>query len=374
MTTAGSHKTGPAWPYAVPLSVGLIAVCLFLATLLAWNTLVSVPGNLVRPAEVYPQAAKIVVRAAGPGRVQSVQVETGQPVEENDVLIRLDRAGLGQRLARIEQDIRDLSALKRRPPPAEAGEADLIGKQTALINEQIKGLSSQRRAIATKLSLLEQNDNSEMGDEPAPDWKRAELRAEIAEIDARTAVLRARVSENDLHLLRLWQAGQPDKGDSAYQFAAAIDELETIAARLRAQMASREIRAPAAGMVRVSADLQPGMALEAGDPLLKIFPLNGTGIAEFGVEPNQAGLVRVGQTVRVIMNGTGTAERPAFQGRIVSLAPQASGYRARVEFDAGNTLLEAPASAIASIEIGTRSPTGLLIAPLTTLIADAINR
>ena len=374
MTTPGSDPTRPAWPSAIPLSVGLIAVCLFLATLLVWNTLVSVPGNLVRPAKVYPQTAKIVVRAENPGRVQSLQVETGQPVDENDVLIRLDPAGLAQRLARIEADIRELSALKLRPPPDKSGEADLIGKQTTLVNEQIKGLSSLRRAIETKLSLLQQKNNAALDDEPSSDWKRAELRAEIAAIDARTAVLRARASENDLHLLRLRQAGQQDRGDTGNKFAAAIDELETIAAGLRTEMASLEIRAPASGMVRVLTDLQPGTALRAGDPLLKIFPLNGTGIAEFGVEPSQSGLVRIGQTVRVIMNGTGTAATPAFQGKIVSLTPQASGYRARVEFDAGTAILETSAAAIASVEIGARSPTGLLVAPVTTLIADAVSR
>ena len=237
---------------------------------------VTVTGTLAADEEVLT-AFKVA------GRISEIAVDLGSLVSRNQVLARLDPTDF--RL-RVEQSEAALRQIRARLGLAPEGSEDLVDpEQTASVREA-RAVLNEARLNQDRLTRMFEKDYISR-----------------AELDA--AVSRMLVAEGR------YQASLEDIRDRQALLAQRKSEL----ALARQQLADTVLKAPIDGAVR-ERKASTGEYLAPGAPvagLVRIHPLR----LKVATPEREATAIRVGQTVRVRLEGNGEAHF----GRVVRISP-----------------------------------------------------
>ena len=286
----------------VTLLVGLSA--LLALGFVAWY--VEIPQRARAVGVLMPPGGFLDVVADAPGRIASIEVEEGQTIRAGDAILKVTTEQQNLVLLQLQslreenvllnaanerQVLQDKGRMQafdeqsdalRRQLAAARGEHDLQQQQVALLERRLqrqKGLASNGNvstdALDREQSLLLQARASA-----------AALRRAIIEIEQQAAgVLRTRADAGDeaerrqiLHELELQRLQRQ------------VDE--------HAYLIDRSIAAPESGIV-ARLVVQPGAAVRAGDPLVRIYRSKQGLEAWLYLASSRAAFLRVGQPVQL---------------------------------------------------------------------------
>ncbi len=305
----------------VALLTAAFAACVVLvAFLVPLQRVVVGEGSFIGPSRA--------VRAPRAGRVEQVCCEVGQRVEAGAVLVRLDQQLLGPANEELRARFAALELL-----------------QAQLERERRHALDVLHPAARQSLDRAQSAAALVLDAARAKEKRYDELRTQglVEQAEYEEAVLARKLSEVELEGVRADAAQRPALERAELEgFDARARTLEQDLALLQArrselelQRAQSEIVAPLAGFVLgpTRAELE-GRAVSEGEELLRIaLP----GVEAFVAHVDDRGRARVasGQTARLRLSGYPWLVHGTVSARVAQVAdaPEAGGYRVRLELD-----------------------------------------
>jgi HlyD family secretion protein len=337
------------------------------------------------------------------GRVADVLVETGDTVEQGQVLARLDDAEAQEAVAQAENHVAQAElelALARAEADAGTAQVDLqaalagydeAASMAARMGDQLTaarvGLSEARDALARA-----QNDYNDAWDQARDweldiEWKKDALEneREVTEIALEQAQYDLQVAQASYNLA-VAGIGDGDVRSAESQVAAAqlvsdtqplrLQQLELSLAEARLSLQSaqrklveRALTAPFAGTV-TAVGVSAGEMANAGQTAVELADLDGL-VVEINLDETDVAQVQLGQEALVTVEAFPGAE---LSGRVTEIAPAAevtSGvvlYPLRVEL--AQTSLPLRAGMTADVAITLVSHEDALLVPLRALHSD----
>lgn len=425
-TTSLLDQPTPALPR---IAIGVIAALVACVAGGLWlgrlDVVTSAPGRLV------PAGFVQIVQPREGGVVKSLEVREGDRVRAGQVVATLDAREASAEAEAIDRQQAAATLQLRRIDAELAGSAFEPGSQApadlaAQARRQFEGRrAAHRTALRAEQALVEaarhQQDAALAREaklrqsvpllkEQADAWQqlldegfagrlqaRERMRAHVEaarDLDAETARVAAsraelnRAVERVEHLERTYREQLLAERAEAL---AALTRFTAATTRQRINRESLELRAPRAGIVKDLATHTVGAVVQAGTVLATLVPDGDALEAEVHVPQVDAGLVGVGQRVRVkvatfpfhrygTVSGTvrylspdawDGASKPAAAGTAETMTSPAPGYRALVALDAQSLRADGRAYPLAAgmqvsaeIRLGTRSVWDYLIAPV----------
>jgi HlyD family secretion protein len=331
------------------------------------------------------------------GRLVSVTVDQGDPVEEGQILVRLDDAQLAVDVRRAEAalraadaQLRDLLAGARRE---ELGEARAnLERANAQLDDLVAGARrpevselEERLASAAATAELAERDHrriQQLFDKElvsAQDAERARQAYAVAAAQQRAArhVVQqaldgARSHQVDAarsqvvalqYRLDLLAAGP--RVDQVTTQRAQVQEAAAALALARERLTDATIRSPLTGAV-VSRELEAGATVNPGTPILKLIDPRSAWIT-IHVDERDTGAIAVGDPARVALRSLGAA---TVAGRVARIRRESDRVTEQLAVDVA---LDAPASRLtlgeqADAVITPRARTGVLAVPQAAIV------
>lgn len=204
---------------------------------LTWTPVEARP-EIILYGQLQP-ARRLEARAAFAGRVGSVNVAPGDPVQAGAVLVRLDTAELERQLARVENRLREVEASERQEHREQAAAEEALAAEREL--ERIAARAVDRIRDLQQRNLAATSDVEE----------------------AERALQQQRLARNQQQLRVEGHA------DRLTQLSVQRREMELDLEQLRADLADAEFTAPFAGEV-VGVEVEAGDRVSANTPLLTV--------------------------------------------------------------------------------------------------------
>lgn len=277
------------------------------------------------------------IEAAVSGRVVKTNLKLGRAVQAGEVLVELEASA--QRLQLAEEEARSaavsaqLAALRDQTTAEKQVQSETrqsvpvaLDESRAKYDEAVAVIRAAEEE-AKRLAKLQAE-----GLVPEMDVIRAKAEAEKRRAAAES--LRLAVNRQDKDL-RAKDSGQQAVLENLNRDAAVLTgEIKTRAAtseRLKHEIELRVVRAPAAGQLGETANLQPGQFVREGDKLGAIVPDGKLrAIAEF--QPESAlGRIRNGQPARLRLDGFPWTEYGQLRATVHSVASEPRSGHVRVE-------------------------------------------
>lgn len=408
----------------------LLAIIALMLLLLLWAAFSQI--DIVASAEgrLVPRGYSKVVQPAQGGVVSRILVKEGESVKEGQVLLTLDarlaeadtqgsvRELALQRLTfrRIEAELADQAFLPADDAPVELAaqvqaqwrarrqaHADALAQEAESLNRaraDLQAAEQTQTKLSQTLPLVRQSAEAYrrlvaegfVGELAAADRQREAIEkahdldaqaAHVAGLRAATAQAAARgVNVRSQYRSQL-EGERIEATRSISRHAQDLDK-----ARLRA--AQLEIRAPHDGVVKDLTIRTLGAVVEAGAVLLGVVPAGEPLEAEVAVRNADAGLVFLGQSVKLKVAAYPFQKHGLLEGRIALLSadasmpqnnePQIPTYRALVAIDRdllSNAALSSPLSLSAGMAVtaeihqGRRSVLEYLLSPIKKVAQEA---
>lgn len=245
----------------------------------------------------YVEAELVHVSAALAGTLETLAVERGAEVAAGDPLFALDesaeRAARDQAEHRLAEGRARLEDARKglRPSELQALAAELERAHAALaLSERV--LERQTSLSGSDVASLQELDEAQS--------TRDQDRERVAQVEA------------ELTTARL--GARPDELAAAQ---ANVQALEAALARAEWELAQKKRGAPQAGLV-FDTLYRPGEWVAAGRPVVVLLPPENIHVRAF-VPETEIGALRVGQTVRVLVDGVAEP----FTGTLRFLSPEA---------------------------------------------------
>ena len=322
------------------------------------------------------------------GIVSEISVREGDEVVEGQVLIRLEDAQTRAELSIVKSQLVELLARRARllaerdnlPEiefPAElrvddsamteamTGASRLFEGQRASresqrqqlslgieqIEEEIKGLSSQRNSKAeeVELSTVEQARIADLMTRKLTESSRlysvdrevAQLMGQLGEIDAEIARARTRISEINLQIIAIDDAARTEAQRELSIVETRVAELRDRQLAIEDRLARTDIRAPISGTVNELNIHTVGGVVSAAEVLVTIVPADARLWVEARVPPVSIDQVSLDQMARLRFSAFNHRTTPELEGRIVHVSAATSRdaatgetyYLARVALD-----------------------------------------
>ena len=334
--------------------------------------------TVVASGEVVP-AREAQLGFTVPGRVQSVEIVEGDPVEAGEVLVTLQadlmetgvaRAEAGLAAARAQQALTEAGP---RPGTIAAAQAELeaaqagLAQATAERDQLASGATGAARATArAQLAAAQAEEKAArealrlLHDQKAQEWKQevASLRLRAAEQNRAAAEAQLALTEKDAQAQRraaqaavqaaaaqrdvaqaqldLLQAGATPEEIAAAEADVAQAQAALEAARTALDQAT--LRAPFAGTV-ASLDIAPGETVLPGQIVLSLADLDRLQVETTDLSERDVAHVQVGQPATVHVEPLGVDVR----GRVAGVALQATSVGGDVVYTVVVELDEQPA-------------------------------
>lgn len=416
-----------------PLIMGLAALFVLVAGFGVWAASARIAGAIVASGQIEVEQHRQVVQHPDGGVVAQILVRDGQPVEQGEVLIRLDGSLLQTELTIIEGQYHEVLARRGRleaerdgraeirfPDPLTAAAraeprlhgvlagqeslfaARLLGFQQSLdqleiqldqLTSQIDGINAQAAAVQTQRRLIgeELADQRSLLDKGLAQMPRilalereaAAIEGQIGELQALKAQAKARKAE--IAMTRLQRQGERREQAESELRDLGYRELELAERRqaLRDRIARLDITAPVAGIVHQLQITTPRAVLRPADPMLYLVPQDRPLVVAARIAAIHIDEVRPGQPVRLHLPGFNTRLTPQIEGVVARISADALTdettrgifYRAEIAIAAGGAgdppLLPGMPVEI-HIQTGLRSPAAYLLKPFTDYFARAM--
>jgi HlyD family secretion protein len=349
----------------------LTVVFLFGGAATASSFVVRLDSAVVAQGTVVVEGSVKKVQHPTGGVVGALFVKEGQVVHQGELLLRLDdtatRANLGvimndlnssqsrrSRLlserARADEIVfsEDLLARAAKQPDVAlilAGERQLFasrqvtikGQKSQLeerigqITEEAKGLVEQRKSVETQLRVanVEYTDLAELlsrglAQRPRVTALQREIAAnegKLADVMARTASARGKVSEIELQVLQLDKDSLSEVAKELQEVDTRIGELQQKRINAEDQLKKIDIVAPASGKAHQLAVHTVGGVINPTEPLMLIVPENDRLIVEVRIAPQDIDQVTLGQSSRVKFMAFNRRTTPEVTGKLIRIAP-----------------------------------------------------
>jgi HlyD family type I secretion membrane fusion protein len=416
------------------ISFGFAVIALVFGGFGAWSVTATLDGAVVAPGVVQVEASRKKVQHLEGGIVKEIRVRDGDPVNEGDVLIRLDDTTVGANLRLMqgqsaELAIRQYRLIAERDGAADiilpqaiaaragdSGLAEIVSGQRALfdarrasrlleidvlraqqvqLKAQIEGLQKQETSKIKQIQFFEDELEGlrllfSKGLTPKGRLLNLEReaersRSEHAALAASIAGAETKLNETDLAILRLERTFHEKVTEELRTVEA---ELNTFSERLVGvadQTQRTEIRAPRRGRVLNLAVHTVGGVIRPGDTLMEIVPEDDTLVIGARVGSQDIDKVVPGAAATVRLSAFNQRTTPELTGEVQRVSADlisdtASGqsyYLAVVEVPPGEAeklqglALVPGMPAEVFIQTGARTPLGYLLKPLTDSFSRA---
>lgn len=302
-------EQGPEQPWIYRLL--LVGAALVLASL----PFIQVDVAVRSPGIIRATTERIELRPAVSGRVEQVLVRDNEPVQAGQPLLVLSLVDVDERLARnrlLQQeqrarisDLRQATGLAAALEPA--GEIPLPGWQSAVLAEEWNGYRAQLAAcrLAEAKAGNEQSRYAALAGKGIATQQECEnARYEAERLRAETRLLQAQA-------LTRWQT-RLEEGTTT--LVGLVSEEQRMAEERRQGV----VRAPADGVLVGFTGWSAGGFVSAGQVLGSISPDDAL-VVETQVSSRDAGLVRVGQAVRLQIDAYAYTWWGALEGKVTAI-------------------------------------------------------
>lgn len=327
-----------------------------------WAAQAKLAGAVIAPGQlIVPQQVKTIQHRDG-GIVASIPVANGDRVREGDVLLRLDETQTRVELTIIQSQQAQLRAMKARLEAERDGATALrflskeldpgiarsetklfeenrrmvvnqkqqITLQTEQLQNQIEGLSAQRRAneaekeiIAIEVGVMEKlvgRGLVKMSEFRELQKQVARIDGTRGDIDARIAEAGAEISELNIKLLSIDQTTKSETQKEIVNIEAKLAELDEREVAASDRLSRMEVRSPVDGFVY---DLQThtiGGVIGPGATVMSIVPKGDDMKVEIRISPADIDRVATGQSARMRLTAFNQAVTPEVQGTVEVIA------------------------------------------------------
>ena len=386
-----------AWPVRGPLTVGLVGLALLLGGFGTWAAMTQISGAIIAPGRIEVDQNRQVVQHLDGGVVAAIAVHEGDRVKAGDVLLRLDEAALGSRLAIAENRLFEMMARRGRleaerdgrdaitfdplldvvaadrPDVARlvAGQARLFAARAASIAQeieqlqkrrdqignQIEGIRAQQVALERQLALIgtELKDQQSLLDRGLAQSARvlglqreaARLSGQVGELAASEAQAGGRITEIEIEILRLGTKRREEAITALRDLK--LRELDLMEERraLIEQIDRLDIRAPVDGVVYNLSVFALRAVIRPAEPLLYVVPQDRPLIINAQIDPIHIDKLFVGQEVLLRFPALDQRRTPELTGRVTQISADAfrdegtreSFYRAEIVLSEGQQAL-----------------------------------
>jgi len=416
--------------------IGLTAVAVLVFGVGGWAAVAQLSGAVIAPGFVVVESNIKKVQHPNGGIVGQIFVKEGSRVEEGDILVRLDDTVPRANLGVIRSQLDELTARQARliaerdntetisfpeeltsrggetqvaaavtgeqklfesRRQSRLGQRALLQERVAQINEEVRGLTSQRKAKEGEISLIseELKGVAELFAKNLVSISRymvlqrdkTKLEGEHGQLGAEIARARGRISETELQMIQL-------EKDFITDVLKELREIEGKVAELRERMIAAvdqlrriDIRAPQSGTVLQLTVHTVGGVIGAAETIMLIVPQGDQLVVEARVAPVDIDQIVVGAPVQVRIQAGNQRTTPSVAGTVTHISadltreaansgqPGQAYFVVRVSLseesvkNLGDLKLVPGMPAEALIETGVRTPLEFLIKPLREQIA-----
>lgn len=319
----------------------MTVVSLSVLGFIAWAAFANIHEIARTPGEVVPTGFQQVVQHLEGGMVKEILVQEGDTVEKDQIVLRLDGAGVERDLTRATEQGLTLALQEerlrafienRQPnfPPEVADRTDILKdqeafftgmttareKERAIIAQQIRQKEQSIGALSADLQTARQNFNiiSDIYKKRQQMYSQGVmsqvklleteqnynlLQGQIRSINSQIAMANSAIAEYENRLSSL----DADTLDAANQqldgILASRAQNKELIEKLRARVARLEVRAPVRGIVKGLNVNTIGSVVQPGQILMEIIPTDQPLIVSIKIPPRYIGHLRTGQDVQV---------------------------------------------------------------------------
>lgn len=404
----------------------MTVVSLSILAFLGWAAFANIHEIARTPGEVVPSGFQQVVQHLEGGMVREILVQEGDTVQKDQIVLRLDGAGIETDLRRAReqgltlamQEERLRAFIEKRAPvfPAEiqtrtdmlrdqesffAGMTSARDRERAVIEEQIsqkkqsigaltadldatkqnfrivselyqKRLEMNRQGVMSHVKLLETEQSFNL------------LRGQIKSTQSQIAMAKSAISEYQNRLSSL----DADTLDAANQrldgILAARGQNDELIEKLQARVARLDIRAPVKGLVKGITVNTIGSVVQAGQILMEIIPSDAPLIVSIKIPPRYIGHLKPGQDVQVKCSSFDFSRYGSVRGRLDYISATTFSaengeryFQGRVNLDRNyvgedsrNTVMPGM-TVMADIITGEKTVMGYLLKPIRNALSTA---
>lgn len=300
--------------FLIALAIGAV---LFLA-LTPWRQVVAGSGQVT---SFSPSSRPQTVEALIDGRIERWEVQEGERVEVGQTLVVLDDIGSSYLDPAFVARTEELRAA--RLAAAQLG-VDAARQATAQAEQEVRAARAgvDNAAVEVETARVRYERAEALQDEglaAVRDLESARLALRKAERDAVAAEADLRAAERGLERRRIAEA------EAEQAIAAATADLDLDLGNARGRAENAIVRAPVSGTVVRIAEVGPGQAVKAGDPLATVVPdAPADRAVELFVSDRDAALIEPGREVRLqfaglpalVFSGAPELSVGAFAGRV----------------------------------------------------------
>ncbi|MGH1412089.1 MAG: HlyD family type I secretion periplasmic adaptor subunit [Pelagimonas sp.] len=419
-----------------PMAVGLVALAVLLGGFGTWAATTNISGAIVASGSIEVDQNRQIVQHIDGGIVEAILVDEGDAVETGDVLLRLDPTLIKSELAIADGQFFELSARRARLVAerdknddivfdtellaqaesnpdirdlvngqlnlfqarldTSAREVEQLGKRKDQIADQVVGIEAQKVALATQLTLIEQELKDQQGllDKGLAQASRvlslqreqARIAGQVGELTAQKAQAEGRITEIDIQVLSLETQRREESITTLRDLQFRERELAEQRRALRERLNRLEITAPVSGVVYGLTVFTPRSVIRPADPVLFLVPQDRPLVIAAQVEPIHIDQLFVNQEVSLRFSSLDQRETPELFGKVMQISADAfedqtsriKYYRAEIvlndgEIDRipeGSTLIPGmPVEAFIRTE--DRTPLAYLVKPFSDYFAKA---
>jgi HlyD family secretion protein len=376
-----------------PVKFAITLLVIFFAVFVVWGGLAPLDNAAIAPGVIVVSDHQKAVQHLEGGVVEEVLVKDGDKVEEDQIMIRLNKTQARSRHNIITSQLRKFKATQRRLAAEINGEdtinwddplfdlqepevQEIINLQQNLLasrrqdlegrisilqqrivqnGEQIKGLKMQKSALENQLELLEDElkSSQKLLDQGLTRKTRflelsrskESIVGSIGDATAKIAGAYEQIAETKLQIMNLKDDFNNRLNEEQKEVQAKVNDLQAEFLSSKDILERTEIKAPAAGLVTELAQIGKGGVVRSGEILLKIIPENDKLIVEAKVLPKDIDSIYIGMKARVQLSAFKSRLVPRVDGKVIYISadriqnPQGMQeglpyyYLARVEID-----------------------------------------
>ena len=382
----------PGSPYKVVLIGAAIVLAAFVG-LGTWAALAPLDSAALAPGNVVVESSRKLVQHPEGGVVESIAVQEGDRVADQQLLLKLDptepqanfaavRGKLNSALARrarlraeragadgvdFPQELVQLAengSAQARQVMATArsqfrerrqsmrGQVSIQREKIAQLDQKISGLKAQRSSNERQVSIMtdELKDLRELYEQGYyPRTRILQMERELAQLDGQIGSASAQIAQAQNAIsearLKIEQTRQEFNEKVSQALSETEDEIGELRQRLvvAAQKLERTaVRAPQDGVVQNMTVHTVGGVVRAGEEIMQVIPVQDRLIIEAEVSPNDIDIVAAGQEAEVRMSALSGSTTPTLTGNVKQVSAdrivqegnggqQRSFYKAMIE-------------------------------------------
>jgi HlyD family secretion protein len=350
--------------------LGLVGTLCFIGGTVAWGMIAPLEGAVIAPGTIVVENNITRVQHLNGGVVGEILVREGQRVVAGDVLVRLDETAtrsaqqivvnemtaVRARLSRLRaerdqhnalnmpQDLRnramseplvrqaldsELSLFEARAR-TRRGQRGQYEEQIAQVRQEMTGTAAQFDSFRRQLEIADVELSDMRGllakgliQRPRVtqlEREVARIRGTLGELTARTAQLRARITETELLILQVDQTLETEVAREIRENETKLNELGERLTAADDQLRRIDLRAPREGIIHQLQVHTVGGVIQAGAVIMNIVPERETLVIEARVSPNDIDQLYADQRARVRLTAFNTRTTPELQGHVYRIA------------------------------------------------------